>query len=172
MAFLGVVLVGGFFTLGLQETLGEKIDYYSNGFDNALNGTGTLAVRLDNWQLLFTEWGDNINLVNLLFGHGLASSREIMFYLSVQRGWSLGNLVQTAHNSYIEFFYDYGFVSLFYFVTYLVLIRNYWQALCNAKYGSIPRYFALSGLSLILFLGVYGLTDGIRVPMQIQQFAL
>jgi hypothetical protein len=172
IALVLVAFVGAYFALGINTVIEDRIDYYIEGFSSASEGGGTLGIRIDNLRLLFAQWKDNVNIWNITFGNGLAASREAMFYLSAAMRFTFGRLVQTAHNSYIEFFYDYGLMSLFYFGAYLALIKQYWATLKDKEVSEHLRLLSASGLVLIAYVAIYGLTDGIKVPFQITQFGM
>ncbi|MEB3245371.1 MAG: O-antigen ligase family protein [Vampirovibrionales bacterium] len=157
--------------LGFTEVILDKLDYYIKGFENASDGKGTLDVRLQNWHYLFENWGNEINLSNFIFGFGLGESRETIFYISAQRRFNYGILVQTVHNSYIEFFYDYGLTSLFYFGGIFALVIAHFKNFNTLTVPGCSRLFSLMLISMVLYSAIYGLMDGIRVPMMIQLFA-
>ncbi|MFN9692001.1 MAG: hypothetical protein ACK551_07885 [Vampirovibrionales bacterium] len=167
-----LLFVGVFFALGLNNVIEERLSYYIDGFTSASKGSGTLGVRIDNLRLLFGQWKDNINAWNFTFGNGLAASREAMFYNSAAMRFTFGRLVQTAHNTYIEFFYDYGLFSFLYFGAYFALLKQYWTTLKNTQVREHLRLLSASGLVLIAYVGIYGMTDGIKVPFQITQFGI
>jgi len=171
IAFL-VGAVIAFFALGINAVIDERIDYFVGGISSGAKGGGTIGIRVDNLNLLLRQWNENQDAFNTVFGHGLAKSRESMLYLSAQMRYTTGRLVQTTHNSYIEFLYDYGLMSFLYFGSYIVLFYNYFTTLRDEKSYTISRYMGASGIALILFVSLYGLTDGIKVPFQIAQFGI
>jgi len=149
IALVLLAFVGAYFALGINNVIEERLAYYIDGFTSASQGNGTLGIRIDNLRLLFAQWKDNIDIWNFTFGNGLAASREAMFYNSAAMRFTYGRLVQTAHNSSIEFFYDYGLMSLLYFGAYLALFKQYWSTLKNDQVRDHLRLLAGSGLVLI-----------------------
>ena len=61
-------------------------------------------------------------------------------------------------------------LSFLYFGTYVYLIRHYWVELTSPYRLDADRLLAGCGLITILLVGIYGLTDGIKVPFQVIQF--
>lgn len=162
--------------LGIIDLVMDKVDYFVSGFSNA----GTLRIRTGNWFYFFQEWQSNANVFNTLFGHGLASSRETIFFVSAMRRAGERTLVQTLHNSYLEYLYDYGVMSLLYFGLYGRVIwsavKDIWgrvRTLSETTFRSpTRRMLGAAQISLIIYIAIYGMLDGIRVQVLIQLFSL
>jgi hypothetical protein len=173
-----VVFVGAFIAVvGLGEQVTDKLDYFTEGFTKLFESSEAVdfsssAIRKENLRLLFAEWNDTLNWVNVLFGYGLAKSRETIFYLSAMRVTGYAQLVQTVHNSYIEFVFDYGMVSLLYFGSIIQLFFSHRRHLRDLKSDATSRLFSLTLIATVLYIAIYGSMDGIRVQMAIQLFAL
>lgn len=162
---LGTMLI---FATGLNAAFEEKIDYFTKGFSN----TGTLKIREENLYHLFEQWQVNANPVNILMGNGLARSREDIFYVSAQRRWQYGILVQTVHNLYVELFYDYGLMALWYFATWAFLCWSAVQSLRSNLTHPVAKHAATVVLCLAVYIAIYGSFDGIVVGLMAQLFTI
>jgi hypothetical protein len=143
------------------ESLTNKIDEFFN--------PSTMNVRTTNWNLFMIEWADRFNFNNALIGFGLGASRETIFFVSAMQG--AGHLVQTVHNHLVEVIFDYGAVSVFYFIPYLyVLVKN---IINLKKYPNLKiKLFALTNVCLVIFFFIYHQTDGIRVTTGLIFFSM
>jgi hypothetical protein len=162
---LGTMLV---FATGLNAAFEEKLDYFTKGFSN----TGTLRIREENLYHLFEQWRVNATPTNILMGNGLAKSREDIFYVSAQRRWQYGILVQTVHNLYVEIFYDYGVMALWYFATWAFLCWSAIQSLRNNRTHPVAKHAATVLLCLAVYIAIYGSFDGIVVGLMAQLFTI
>jgi hypothetical protein len=154
--------------LGVFDLFADKVDYVISG----LAKNSSMKVREGNWQYFLQYWWNSLNLQHIIAGYGIGASRETIFFISAMRDNAHErNLVQTVHNSYVEYLYDYGLMSIFYFGMYLVFLKNSLKYLFDKK-DQDKLVLSSAQLALILFTGIYGLTDGIRVQMLIQLFVL
>jgi hypothetical protein len=163
VGFVTLIFAG----LGVFDLIGSKLDYFSRGFSTL----STLSVRTGNWSLFWEEWRDTLNAFRLMFGYGTGQSRETIFFLSVMRQAGAVTLVQTLHNTYLEFLYDYGLVSLLYYAAFIHLIRNNIRSFLIRDNDISLRVLGIMSLCLIVFVGIYGLMDGIRVQVLIVFFS-
>ena len=162
--FTVVVLVA----TGLTTAFADKLDYFSNGFNNS----GTLRIRQENLHHFFEEWRSNLSPKVILLGNGLAASRHDMFFVSAQRRWQYGILVQTTHNVYIELFYDYGLMALLYFATWGVLFVQALKTVRSNRSHPVAKHAAILIVCFTIFYGINGLTDGIVAPCMTQLFTM
>ena len=153
---------------GLSTAFTEKIDYFANGFNN----TSTLKIREDNLHHLFEEWRSNLSPKVVLLGNGLAASRHDIFFVSAQRRWNFGILVQTTHNAYVELFYDYGMMALLYFATWAVLFFSALKTVRSNRIHPVAKHAAILILCFTFFFGANGLVDGIVAPCMTQTFTM
>ena len=175
---LGALLlaVAGLAVSGLMPIITEKIDYYLNGFSKL----STLSIRTGNWHYFFQDWADTLSLKTLLFGYGIGASRESIFFISAMRQAGDRTLVQTLHNSYLEFLYDYGMLSLIYFGIYATLLMSTLKTFVQRTHqGAVEqplvdtqKLWGIVSVCLLLFMGIYAMLDGIRVQLLIQLFAM
>jgi hypothetical protein len=94
-----------------------------------------------------------------------------MFYISAMRQSANDRtLVQTVHNTYIEGFYDFGFLITFYYGAILTPLIH---AIMNLRRSEKTlKIFGITILAISMFLSIYGLTDGIRVTILIPFFSI
>lgn len=166
--FVAALLAALAFT-DLKDVITARLDYFIEGFKNKRSA----SIRIENLQYLYQDWRMTVDWWNVLFGYGLAKSRETIFFISAMRGGQVGTLVQTVHNSYVEYLYDYGLMSLFYFGSYLLILFQAIKTwLAKAQQGDPdPRqHFACGIFGVLAFIGIYGSMDGIRVPFLLQCF--
>lgn len=167
IVFLVILILIISASLGVFDLFSNKIDYVVSG----ITSNSSMKVREGNWQYFLQEWWQTLNLQHFLFGYGIGASRKAIFYISAMRnGIHDSNLVQTLHNSYMEYLYDYGLMSLLYFGMYIHFFKKAFQTFKDRIGQDIP--LAAAQLSIILYTACYGLTDGIRVQMLIQIFVL
>jgi hypothetical protein len=167
---LGLLLLSSvWFGTSLSTLVTEKLTYFIDGFSRVGQlSQGTLKIRLDNWSLLLDHWQRTATLQNTLIGHGIGASRNDIFYLSAQRRWNYGILVQTVHNVYLELFYDYGLLALLYFTPWLLLLKTAWQRLKSPVSHPIVKHASLVIGCLILYVALYGLLDGLVIQFMIE----
>jgi hypothetical protein len=156
------------FATGLNTAIEEKIDYFAEGFSNP----GTLGIREENLHHLFEDWESNLSPKIILMGNGLARSRHDIFFVSAQRRWQYGILVQTVHNVYVELFYDYGLMALLYFGTWLFLLSGAISTLRNPRTHLIAKHAATLIVCFAIYTSIYGLTDGIVAAFMAQLFTM
>lgn len=163
---MGLLLLAGVF--GVFELFASKIDYVVSG----LSKNSSMKVREGNWQYFLQDWQQTLDFWRVLFGYGIGASRKTIFYISAMRdGPHESNLVQTLHNGYMEYLYDYGCMSLLYFGLYAHFLRQAWLSLKN-RCNMESRVLGAAQFGIILYAAFYSLTDGLRVQMLIQIFVL
>ncbi|MEI7473790.1 MAG: hypothetical protein WCK67_03340 [bacterium] len=155
------VLIAFYLIFATPEALTNKIDEFLN--------PATLDVRTSNWDLFTNEWIDRLNFNTALFGFGLGASRETIFFVSAMQG--VGHLVQTVHNHIAEVVFDYGALSIFYFMSYLYIFL---KSLMNIRrYPNLKiKLFSLVNVCLIIFFFIYHQTDGIKVTTGLIFFSM
>lgn len=156
------------FATGLNTVIEDKITYFINGFSNPC----TLNVREENIHHLFENLNNNLTPQIIVMGNGLAQSRHDIFFVSAQRTWNYGILVQTVHNVYVELFYDYGLMALLYFGTWIFLLRGATNTLRNPRTHLIAKHAATLIVCLAIFTSIYGLTDGVVAAFMAQLFTM
>ncbi len=162
LIFLGVAGALGVFAL-----LADKMDYFSKGFSSM----STLTVRTGNWYYFTIEWRDTLNFLKALFGYGLGASRETIFYVSAMRQTGERTLVQTLHNSYMETFYDYGLVGALLYISTLMVVWDDIKCIIRTQAHRNAKIFSILSLSCIVYLGIYAMTDGVRVHILMPYYA-
>lgn len=153
--------------LGTSDVIAAKLDYFSRGFSTL----STLDVRTGNWRYFGQEWLETLDIFKLLFGYGTGQSRETIFYISAMRQSGTITLVQTLHNTYMEFFYDYGLLALVYYAGIIHIVYTSVRDLLSGERALMVRTVSIMSLCLILFIGIYGLMDGLRVQTLIVFFS-
>ncbi|MDD3149734.1 MAG: hypothetical protein PHV68_02775 [Candidatus Gastranaerophilales bacterium] len=144
----------------------DRIQYYVNGFSSL----STLKIRQVNWHYFVVNWIDNLDLFKTLFGFGIGSSRESIFYISAMQ--SNCQLVQTTHNHYMDMFYEYGLVALLYFSAFFSVLINNLKDIFNTNKDINIKLFSIVSLSILIFYYIYHLADGVRVINALVIFCL
>lgn len=157
----------GLMASGMMDVIGEKITYFAEGFESM----STLRVRTGNWFYFLKEWEDTLGFANLLVGYGLGASRDAIFYISAMREGGHINLVQTLHNHYLETFYDYGLLALFYWLSWLGLLYRFLWATMRENLTPGLRMLVHMAIATMVFMMFYLLLDGFRVHVAIICFA-
>jgi hypothetical protein len=167
---LGLLIVGALgVAMGVTELITSKVDYFVNG----LSKGSTLDVRTSNWSYFFANWQDKLDITNIVFGFGEAVSRKTIFYISATRHSFPHNnfLVQTLHNAYLEYAFDFGLMAIFYYLpTWLLLKKHIPQFFMQ----TLPwlRVSSLSVVLTIIFISFYATMDGIRIQVAIFYYLL
>jgi hypothetical protein len=137
---------------------------------NSFQGISSLYIRKANWKYFMQYWDMHGNIFNTLFGFGIGKSREIMFYSSAML-YSNIYLVQTTHNQYMEMFFDYGAVAMFYYIPLIIIGVTSVRNLINPKTDKNIKLLSNISVAILLFYILYHFTDGLRVPSAIIIFA-
>jgi hypothetical protein len=154
-------------SMGVFNLISSKLDYFVNGFSSM----STMQIRVGNWQYFINDWLYSLKPTNFLFGHGLGQSRESVFFISAMRQNADRTLVQTVHDSYIEYFYDYGLLALIFYAATLIIIISSIRDLLSPKVNQTVKIFSIFSLTCILYIGIYALTDGVRIHVMMVYFA-
>jgi hypothetical protein len=157
------------YCFGFFDLLASKMDYFYKG----LSKQSTLNVRTSNWSYFFTDWQDKLNIKNIIFGFGAAVSRETIFYISAMRHSfpNNNNLVQTLHNSYLEFVYDFGLMAVFYYFPTWYLLQKHVKRFFLSNQSQLQQS-SLSIIVTIVFVGFYALMDGVKIQVSIFYYFL
>jgi hypothetical protein len=164
----GILLIGLLIFLAVKFNIIGIVHKKLDETFNSLSGGGinSYYIRKSNWRLFFNYWTNHLDMFNCLFGFGLGKSREIIYYISKTQ-YSPIYLVQTTHNQYIEMFFDYGAMAVFYFVPFvLIFCQNILILMNNAIHNKIKLLSNMSSC-LIIFYFIYHYADGLRVPTAI-----
>jgi len=147
-----------------MEVIQEKLEYIYNG----LTKGNTLNVRTSNWSYFFTDWKDKQSIINMIFGFGEGLSRETIFFISASRHSfpNNNNLVQTLHNAYLEYAYDFGLMATFYYLPTWLLLKKHVPAFLKHGYATC-RLLSLNLILTIMLVSFYGFMDGIRIQVAI-----
>jgi len=167
-----ILLAGLLIFIAIKFNIPEIVQKKLEGTFNSLTGGGinSYYIRKSNWRLFGDYWINNLNTFNCLFGFGIGKSREIIYYIT-QSQYSSLYYVQTTHNHYMDMFFDYGAVALFYF-TPLILIfyRNILNLISKNTHNNI-KLISNTSCCLIIFYFIYHYSDGLRVPTAIIFFS-
>lgn len=136
----------------------------------AFQGVTSLYIRKANWKYFLQYWHSHIDSFKVIFGFGLGKSREVMFYSSSMM-YSPIYRVQTTHNQYMEMFFDYGLMSLFYYLPLLIIAFRSIVNLFSSTVDKNIKLLSNVSLMLLIFYGLYHTTDGLRVQTAIIFFA-
>jgi hypothetical protein len=157
-----VLIIVVAYAMGFGTVVNERINYFVNGLTNQ----GTLNVRTSNWSYFFRDWQDKLGAQNILFGFGQAVSRPTIFFISATRHHVYNNnvLVQTLHNAYLEYVYDFGLMALFYyFPTWYMVFKNSLNFLQDKEKRN--KILSLSLLASVGFICFYSTMDGIKIQV-------
>ena len=105
------------------------------------------------------------NTFNSVTGGGITS------YYITQSQYSSIYYVQTTHNHYMDMFFDYGAVALFYFIPYVLIFYQNTLNSINKKTSNNIKLISNMSNCLIIFYFIYHYSDGLRVPTAIIFFS-
>jgi len=148
----------------IQKKMEDTFDSVTGG------GINSYYIRKSNWNLFYNYWMYHLDIFKCLFGFGLGKSREIMYYLTKSQ-YSPIYFVQTTHSQYMEMFFDYGAVALFYFIPFILIFCQNVLNLLNKKIHNNIKLLSNMSNCLIIFYVVYHYSDGLRVPTAIIFFS-
>lgn len=165
----GIVFAAGAIRLGMTDLVTTRL---SNAFNSVVNGgINSFTVRQSNWDHLCDYWANHLDSFTTLFGFGLGKSREVMYYMSRSQ-YSSTYFVQTAHNQYMELFFDYGLVAL---LLFLPLVMIFWQNIkivFSQKFAKEIKLLANLSLAVLVFYFIYHTVDGLRATTIITFFSI
>lgn len=164
---IAAIFAGGLMASGMMDVISEKMSYFVEGFQSM----STLRVRTSNWHYFMLDWEDTITPFKLLFGYGLGASRDTIFHISAMREGGYTNLVQTLHNHYLATFYDYGLMSIMYWLGWMGLLFSFFRAAANSQMLPSLRLLVHMAIATQIFMFGYLLMDGLRVHVAIICFA-
>lgn len=163
-----LLLVAPFYILLECQDLLENLVY---NITNRFSDNDTLDVRATNWMYYVRHWMDNLNLFTAIFGFGTDSSRETSFFLSSMQPEE-GYTQPHIHNIYLEYFYNWGLVALFYFLPLLLIVYKNVQNVLKKTANSMLKLFSAVSTACILFYLVFYTAESPAVPGTIVFFAL
>jgi len=103
-----------FKAISLISVLSVVILYLANQMAIAHNNdVSSFAMRLDHWKGAYESWIRGLDLFKFLFGYGLDTIRETIYFASNSSAIEKG--IVSAHNIFISMIYEQGLVSFFYF---------------------------------------------------------
>jgi len=137
---------------------------------SSFSGITSWYIRKNNWYYFLLDWKNHLDLFNILFGFGLGASRETIFYISAMQ-YSPIYLVQTVHNQFLEMFYDYGLVSMLFYLPVLgIAIKDFITIQAKNAAKNI-KLFSTVNLCMFIFFLFYHITDGLRVETAVILFS-
>ncbi|HSA06065.1 MAG TPA: hypothetical protein P5556_02675 [Candidatus Gastranaerophilales bacterium] len=163
-----VIITGLAIKFGLIDIIGEKVGKAITGVGDA--GINSFYIRKSNWKYFTDYWTSHLDFLTTIFGFGLAKSREVIFYISASQ-YSPIYKVQTTHNQYMEMFFDYGLMAIFYFIPLIIVFFKSVVQILNPRTPKEIKLFSNFSFILIIFYFVYHLTDGLRVPVALAFFS-
>ena len=168
----GILLVGLLIFIAAKFNIFEIIQKKLENTFNSVTGGGITSyyIRKSNWKFFCDYWINNLNTFNCLFGFGIGKSREIIYYIT-QSQYSSIYYVQTTHNHYMDMFFDYGAVALFYFIPYVLIFYQNTLNSINKKTSNNIKLISNMSNCLIIFYFIYHYSDGLRVPTAIIFFS-
>jgi len=167
-----VLFVSLLFFIAVKFDIPKLIMQKLEAIFNSVTGGGITSyyIRKSNWKLFLNYWSNHLDMFNCLFGFGLGKSREIIYYLT-RAQYSPTYLVQTTHNHYMDMFFDYGAVALFYFIPLILIFYRNTLNLTNPKIHNNIKLISNISNCLIIFYFIYHYADGLRVPTAIIFFS-
>ena len=163
---LPLILTLPFFLLN-QDFMG---DFFYN-ISNRFGSTTTLDVRETNWYYYMKNWADNLTWFTALFGFGTDSSRETCFFLSAMQP-DKSFQQPHIHNLYLEYFYNWGFVALLYFLPPLVILCKDIIDIAKKSTDKAVKLFSTISLSCIAFFLVFFTAESPSMITHITFFSL
>ena len=165
-----LVLIIAVYVLAEKFHLIDLIISKYKSITSSFSGITSWYIRKNNWYYFLLNWKSHLDLLNVLFGFGLGASREAIFYISAMQ-YSPIYLVQTVHNQFLEMFYDYGLVSMLFYLPVLgITIKDFFIIQAKNVTASM-KLFSTFNLSMIIFFILYHITDGLRVETAVIFFA-
>jgi hypothetical protein len=175
LRFILIPLIAGIFIFfmahfGLFDLIIEKINKAFHGISSNA-GVNSFYIRKNNWKYFIDYWENNLDFLKVLFGFGIGKSREIIYYISSSQ-YSFLYKVQTTHNHYIDMFFEYGLMSLFYFLPIIIIFIKSIINIFNKKISKEIKLLSNMSIQLISFYFIYHLADGLRVTTAIIFFSI
>ena len=124
----------------------------------------TLNVRMINWELYSQYWYDNLDFLKALFGFGIDTSRETIFFLSAMHP-DPSMQQPHIHNIFLEMFYNYGLMALLFFLPLFSIFMNN----LKAREKNAFNYIAIAA---IVFFVTFFMTESPAFPSIILIFSL
>jgi hypothetical protein len=127
---------------------------FLNYFTSRMNNTSSWEWRLKIWNLLLND----INFKTLLIGNGALSANNLLFEIQKKARY--------AHNVYIQFFHDYGILSISLFLAYLIPGITFLKSLLSKTISN--RFIYIIPLLIVLDNFINMFTDNgamIRTPL-------
>lgn len=135
----------------------------------------TFDIRTILWNHLLSYWFYNLDIIKLLFGFGIDSSKEAAFYISSMLPYNIrmnNSPLVHVHNLYLEMGFDYGLVSLLFFGSIIFIAFNNAKMIISKAADPCLKVFCVSSLSIIAFFFVFSMTEIMRIPISIILFSL
>ena len=161
------LIAGLVFLFMKQNLIGDLLYNISNRFGN----TDTLDVREVNWEYYMKYWGNNLTWFTAIFGFGTDTSREISFFLSAMQP-DKGFQQPHIHNIYLEYFYNWGFMALLYFLPPLIILCKNIFDIVKKSTDKAVKLFSTISLACIAFFLVFFSAESPSMITHITFFSL
>ena len=99
-----------------------SLENFITNISERFSSNDTLEIRMINWNMYISHWWNSLDLHKILFGFGIDSSRELTFFLTAMH--PVGTYHQPhIHNVYLEMFYNYGLMAIFFFLPFIYILK-------------------------------------------------
>jgi len=155
-----VLLIGGGFVENLMTSIGERF-----------SSNSTLDVRMVNWQMYIAHWLNNLDIKTFIFGFGIDSSREATFFLTAMHP-DPSYQQPHIHNIYLEMFYNYGLMALFYFLPLMYILWRNIKGLFSAVAEHGVKIINALAIGVLCFYFIFDMAESPSMTGLIVTFAL
>ncbi len=131
----------------------------------------TLDVRMVNWQMYLAHWWNNLDIKTFIFGFGIDSSREATFFLTAMHP-DPSYQQPHIHNVYLEMFYNYGLMALFYFLPLAYIFWENVKGIFSAAAENGVKVFNVLAIGVLCFYLIFDLAESPSMTGLIVNFAL
>ena len=135
----------------------------------------TFDIRTSLWTYFLSYWYKDLSLFNIVFGHGIDSSREAAFYISSMLAGDIrmfGSPLVHVHNLFLEMFYEYGLIALLYFGAIFSILFDNYKKIISSDSSKNLRLFCLISTSTITYFLIISMSDILRIPIAIILFSI
>lgn len=134
------------------------------------NDSHSMGLRQNHWSMVVTAWVQRFSVSSLLFGNGMDSSREAVYYGSFTGGVEKG--IQSPHNMYLGMGFDYGLVCLLYHAAVLGSLFTALQHIRNPQAAPLLRMVSVANAGFIASTGFMFMFLDSTVILRILYFSM
>ncbi|HSA06887.1 MAG TPA: O-antigen ligase family protein [Candidatus Gastranaerophilales bacterium] len=152
----------------IQSGMAEDLVY---SITDRFSSSGTFDIRMINWNMYITHWLNNLDFFKVIFGFGIDTSREATFFLTAMHP-DPSFQQPHIHNLFLEMFYNYGLMALFFFLPFIFILRKSLKDLFVEPLKTEVKIFNVLSISMMVYFFFFGMAESPSMIAMLIAFGL